>query len=483
MSKPIGSSPRALYQRMITAQNALGHIRAITEIESEPASALNDIRRILRPGLLSTVEIVVNNISPSPAWFSDSVQVAVTVTNRTKMQTSGTVTGDVLQDGFTSVFSSGFNTAKLLALAINSLAPGQKVSGTVTLKKRTAAAATFLKVGLQDLHLQYWIVVDDNDPRATISLYNPFTNTHTNLAPISDAWDSLELYPHCQANPPQFPAESDYLKINSFQFVGSNKIYTVDLSPETEPWQSVVLSWDVQSGGFPAAGDHPGSLSSLILTGPNLGAGVPMALSGQTKFDMGEIKITEAAKPFVLTASGNCGKVQASLNVQLASRPPVIQSFQVTPNDNDPHLGYVSLGAPATLTWQFSGLFYKNGVSIMGTDDLGKTVFAANGIISYTLLVNSLKVTPSDNTKYSLQITGPGGAATASLSVDVYNSHSQGGSVFFFKMTDDDSDVLPCFMLAIYAPDENSAETLAKAQNGGYDAEQVDEATFLAGCP
>lgn len=54
--------------------------------------------------------------------------------------------------------------------------------------------------------------------------------------------------------------------------------------------------------------------------------------------------------------------------------------------------------------------------------------------------------------------------------------------MFFFKMTGDDSDVLPCFMLAIEAPDAATAEAFPRAQNGGYDAEQIDEAAFLAGC-
>jgi hypothetical protein len=346
--------------------------------------------------------------------------------------------------------------------------------------KRWRATTSFLKVGLQDLHLQYWIVVDDNDPRATISIYNPVTNTATNLAPISDAWGPLELYPHCQQNPPQFPAESDYLKIKSFQFDGSSTIYTDDFDALTQPSQSVTLSWDVTSGGFPPAGDHPGSLSSVLLTGPNLGAGIALTPSGQQAFNMGEINRAEAAKPFVLTATGNCGKVQASLNVRLASRPPVIKFFNASPNDHDPKLGYVYLGKPATLTWQFTGLF--NRVSIVGKDGLGNMVFKANNIICYTIITNSLQVTPSDNTNYVLQIDGPGGSATASLSVDVYNGQSAGESVFFFKMTDDDGEVLPCFVLAILAPDAATGEALAKAQNGGYDAEQVDEAQFLAGC-
>lgn len=479
MTKPNTASPRFLYQRLIAAQNALGQIKTMTELKREPASLLNEIGAIVGRFLVRPIEIVVDSVNPNSAWPSDSVQVEVTVTNRTQTETSGLVTGDVLQDGFNPIFSSGFGAGKAGALAVTALGPGQKVSGTVTLK-HWKATTTFLKVGLQDLHLQYWIVVDDNDPRATISFYNPVTNTATNLAPISDAWDSLELYPHCQPNPPQFPAASDYLKINTFQFDGSSTIYTDDFDALTQPFQSVTMVWDVASGGFPPAGDRPGSLGSVILTGPNLGAGVALAPSGQQTFNMGEINRAEAAKAFVLTATGNCGKVQASLSVHLASRPPVIKFFNVSPNDNDPKLGYVYLGKPATLTWQFTGLF--NRASIVGKDGLGNTVFKANNIICYTIVTNSLQVTPSDNTNYVLQIDGPGGSATASLSVDVYNSQSAGESVFFFKMTDDDSEVLPCFTLAILAPDQPTAEGLARAQNGGYEPEPVDEATFLAGC-
>jgi hypothetical protein len=478
MQKPISTSPQALYQRMINAQNLLGEIKGVTESRREPESILNEIRKVFRPGPWETVEIIVGSISPTSAWPTATVQVDVTVINRTKTQTSGRITADLLQDGFNPIFSSGFGTGKG-ALEIDTLGPGQKVSGTVTLKG-WRATPSFLKVGMQDLHLQYWIVVDDNDPRATISLYNPFTKTAINLAPISDAWDSLELYPPCQPNPPAFASEWDYLKINKFEFIGSSTIYKDDFDQLTQPIQSVVLSWDVASGGFPPVDNHPGSLGSLVLTGPTLGNGIPLSPSGQQKIDMGEIYQAEAAKPFVLTATGNCGQTQALLNVTLVSRPPVINFFHASPNDNDPQLGYVYLGKPAQLTWKYSGLVY--GVSIVGTDEGGKTVFNAKHIVSYSLQVNSLQVTPSDNTKYVLTINGPGGSVTATLSVDVYNSQQQGGSVFFFKMTDDDSSVLPCFMLAIYAPDEASAETLAKDQNGGYDAVQVDENEFLAGC-
>lgn len=138
------ASPRFLYQRLISAQNALGQIKTRTELKQEPASPLNDIRAMVRPGLLSPIEIVVTSINPTLAWPSDSVQVEATVMDRTKTETSGTVTGDLLQDGFHPLFSSGFGGGALTATA---LGPGQKVSGAVTLKQ-WRAAPTFLKVGL-----------------------------------------------------------------------------------------------------------------------------------------------------------------------------------------------------------------------------------------------------------------------------------------------------------------------------------------------
>src|SRR5579862_2632810 len=141
MAKPGSDSPRSLYQRLIGAQNALGKIKAVTEIKREPASILSDIRDILRPGLLNSVDIVIDNINPRSAWPSDSVQIQVTVTNRTKMQTSGTVTADVLQDGFNPIFGSGFNSGKRGALAVTALGPGQQASGTVTLQRWRANPA------------------------------------------------------------------------------------------------------------------------------------------------------------------------------------------------------------------------------------------------------------------------------------------------------------------------------------------------------
>ncbi|MDA4112638.1 MAG: hypothetical protein OK474_01150 [Thaumarchaeota archaeon] len=291
----------------------------------------------------------------------------------------------------------------------------------------------------------------------------------------------LELYPPCQADPPKFAAQSDYLKIESFQFIGASTVYKDDVDNLTAPFQSVAISWDVRSGGFPPVDDHPGSLSSVTLTGPNLGNGIALGPSGQQTFEMGELQQSETAKPFVLTAVGNCGKAQASLSAQLIYRPPVIESFTATPNDNDPKTGYVALGKPAVLSWKYAGLDYRDGVSIVGTDGQGKTVFNAKGIQSYSNQVNSLQVVPSANTRYSLQISGPGGSASDSLWVDVYNSKQDKGSWFYFQMTDE-SDILPCFMLAVFAPDAASAKSLAEAQNGGYEAEQVDVNAYLASC-
>jgi hypothetical protein len=40
----------------------------------------------------------------------------------------------------------------------------------------------------------------------------------------------------------------------------------------------------------------------------------------------------------------------------------------------------------------------------------------------------------------------------------------------------------PCFTLAIYAPDAQTAKALAENQNGGYTATQIDQTQFLTAC-
>ncbi len=95
-----------------------------------------------------------------------------------------------------------------------------------------------------------------------------------------------------------------------------------------------------------------------------------------------------------------------------------------------------------------------------------------------------IQVTPtrSTMTKYTLVVSSPDGSDSKAKVVQLYNGGSASGSVFYFKMTNNQSSVTPCFTIAIYAQDEPTAQQLAQQQNGGYTATPITYQQFVDGC-
>jgi len=173
-------------------------------------------------------------------------------------------------------------------------------------------------------------------------------------------------------------------------------------------------------------------------------------------------------------AATNFNGMTTTLHVfyEVTPAPPTIESFDAAPNN-----GYVNVGSSAILSWKVS-CFHHCNYSLQGEDGLNKVLNLPN-----VSSIGSLSVKPAWNTKYTLTATNDVGSVSKDKWVTLYNG-GQGQpaeSVFYFKMTWQ-GGVNPCFTLAIYAPDAQTAKALAENENGGYTATQIDQTQFLTAC-
>ena len=93
-----------------------------------------------------------------------------------------------------------------------------------------------------------------------------------------------------------------------------------------------------------------------------------------------------------------------------------------------------------------------------------------------------LTVKPSYDTTYTLTVTSSRGSDSKSKLVKLHAATQPSGAVFYFRMTNRNSQVLPCFAIAVYADTEAHAKAIALDQWGGYMAEDIDAAAFASAC-
>ncbi len=162
--------------------------------------------------------------------------------------------------------------------------------------------------------------------------------------------------------------------------------------------------------------------------------------------------------------------------------PPKINSFTAAPNN-----GYINFGDTATLAWSIANCFTGCKVTMIAMDGLNYVDL----LTSYPNLPasGSKGVSPrrSTFTRYTLTATSTLGSDSRSVVVQLYcpsgaSCAPPAGMVFYFKMTNSTSQVLPCFPLAIYDKDAATAKQDAEAQNGGYTATPITYQEYVNGC-
>ena len=180
----------------------------------------------------------------------------------------------------------------------------------------------------------------------------------------------------------------------------------------------------------------------------------------------------------VIMPSGTAAvKAQIAVQVDRTQPPPPslanIVYFRAAPND-----GYINVGQSATLSWQVTNYQADTIVSLKGKEGTGPPVLN----IPHLAIQGSQTVTPAYDTSYTLTVSDSRGQVSQTKLVKLYAASPPIGSVFYFKMTNPQSQVTPCFTIAIYAKDKATAKAMAEQQNGGYKAESIDASQFMTAC-
>jgi hypothetical protein len=152
------------------------------------------------------------------------------------------------------------------------------------------------------------------------------------------------------------------------------------------------------------------------------------------------------------------------------NEPPTVKvtSFKATPD-------YINLGDSSTLTWNVANCSSSCMVTITAKDGFGyNTLVSSLPGLSAT---GSLTVSPkrSTHTKYILSASGPLGSDSKEVVVQVYfpPAAQPTGDVFCFKMTNNQSLVSKCYIVAVYDKDEAAAKKSAENTYPGYTAEKT----------
>ena len=449
-------------QSMTSALGALepfdtGRLRKLMEILAAKESAQEAMLSIasLLHYLFNPIELVITNVSPTTAWPDKHITVSYTLTNKSTQTTSGLVTADIMQWP-SSVARSGWSAH------VDNLQPGTTSTHQVVIRSWPSVN---IAPGVYSVDLRYW--VQDDNGSITFVRRDPITGEQNPITYglAADDWADIELYPTCQPDGP------DYLQIKSF-ILDPPLLISDSTGQSAAPGTTATVKWEVDSGGFPAEGAHPGSISSVKLVGgfstdPKHTVDVPAV--GQVSVPIIGIPSAYLVQPWTLIATGNCGAVKQTGQFQFQLAPPKIVSFEAVPN-------YINVGASAQLQWNVA-CPGACSVGIQGHDGLGKTVLN----LAKLPLQGSKFVQPAWNTKYTLTCTNPSGSISSDLWVTLH-APSQGCTVFFLKMFNPQSAVTPCFTIAVCAQNEQAAIQMAQNANGGYTAEKIDEAQFLSAC-
>ncbi|MCK4125813.1 hypothetical protein HFK83_26175 [Ralstonia pseudosolanacearum] len=145
--------------------------------------------------------------------------------------------------------------------------------------------------------------------------------------------------------------------------------------------------------------------------------------------------------------------------------PPPKIDFSASPNN-----GYINVGDTAKLTWVVTNCTPKCSITMTGKDGFNfqDQLFINSNLSSNGVL--SVSPTRSNETKYILTATGKNGSTSKEAIVQLYGASKPCGTVFMFKMTNDQSFARPCFVLAFCAADKETAKQIAESQNPGYSA-------------
>lgn len=186
------------------------------------------------------VKLDITSVQPALAWIDDSVAVHFRIENRLLSPTSGVVTADVTQGIGASIAGVGLSKA----VQVPQLQPGQVFNGVIVVE-HWRAAPSFVKPGVHNVWVQYWV----EDPDGTISVVfgplGPNQIVKTFSSPAIAGHD-IDVYPKCKPDGP------DFIEVSSFS-IAPDGVITDASGKILAPGQKVTLKWSVSSGGFPPA--------------------------------------------------------------------------------------------------------------------------------------------------------------------------------------------------------------------------------------
>jgi len=441
--------------------------RRLRELIQILASGESDKNKVIGikerlPYFFNPIKVRIDAIDPTTAWPGKQVTVTYTVTNRSSQPTSGAVTAVIWDGILRRVAHSPWLTSK-----IDSLQPG--ASATYDAVIHAWDPGSPLVPGNYTAEGQYW--VEDEHGSITFINRDPLTGeqhpTTYGLAAAAD--DNIELYPTCTPDGP------DFLRIKSFGF--DPPMIESDASGMRAAFGSKVsIKWQVESGGFPAEGVHPGSVSSVKLVGGFSGDpnhSIDVASVDQLTESVSGVLATDLVRPWTLVAMGNCGTVQQTAALQFRLAPPKIVTFQAQPN-------YINLGDSAQLQWSVECPGHCS-ISFQGHIGFNEVVLD----VPTLPIKGQMKVQPQWDTTYKLTATNESGSVSGSFLLKLYNPASAQNcpGVFYLKLTNPDpTAVRPCFTLAICAQSEDHAKQLAESQNSPYKAMVIKGAEFTTAC-
>jgi len=174
------------------------------------------------------------------------------------------------------------------------------------------------------------------------------------------------------------------------------------------------------------------------------------------------------------TANGSVSLQLLLLVLRVPPPPPIPAKIEYL--NAEPNNGYINLGTSATLSWRVTNYQADTKAKLQGR--VGAVVFNKANVS----LQGSQSVTPGEDTQYTLTVTDSRGQVSQAKWVTVYAPISSPPLLFYFKMTNPQSQITPCFTIAIYAKDKETAKALAEQQNGGYKAESIDASQFMTAC-
>jgi hypothetical protein len=162
--------------------------------------------------------------------------------------------------------------------------------------------------------------------------------------------------------------------------------------------------------------------------------------------------------------------------------PPKVNSFTAAPNN-----GYINYGDTATLAWSIANCFAGCKVTMIAMDGFNYQDLLWSNPNLPTSGSKSVSPRRSTQTMYTLTAASPLGSDSRSLVVQLYcppgaSCSPPAGMVFYFKMTNSNSQILPCFTIAVFDKDAATAKQDAEAQNGGYAATQITAQDYVNGC-